>query len=384
MRILHVCLAAFYIDNYSYQENLLPKYHKVNGHQVEIIASLQTFDKNGEAAYFGNESRYKNENGIWVNRINYINNWSIIKKLRIYKNYFSIIEQFKPDIIFLHGCQFSTVKPIIKYKMKNPNVKIFVDNHADFSNSATNWLSLEILHKKIWKRKAQLINQYTEKFYGVLPSRVDFLTDIYNIPKRKVELLLMGGDDELIEEVKNKTIRIYPQTSVPVDTDKFVIVTIGKIDEAKLEVLQLMEVIKSIEENIILIVYGSVSINLKERFNKNVDNFSVVYGGWLNNRDAYQAIYNSNLVIFPGRHSVYWEITAAIGKPMIVKYWKGTTHIKDKDNVLFLEDTSNKNIQKALLKVYNNQDMYIDMLKNAAEFAHHFKYSEIAKKSIKS
>ena len=37
--------------------------------------------------------------------------------------------------------------------MKNPNVKIFVDNHADFSNSATNWLSLEILHKKIWKRK---------------------------------------------------------------------------------------------------------------------------------------------------------------------------------------------------------------------------------------
>lgn len=137
----------------------------------------------------------------------------------------------------------------------------------------------------------------------------------------------------------------------------------------------------SIEENIILIVYGSVSINLKESFNKNVDNFSVVYGGWLNNRDAYQAIYNSNLVIFPGRHSVYWEITAAIGKPMIVKYWKGTTHIKDKDNVFFLEDTSNKNIQKALLKVYNNQDMYIDMLKNAAEFAHHFKYSEIAKKA---
>ncbi|MBF8808315.1 MAG: hypothetical protein IC227_08415 [Enterococcus lacertideformus] len=154
MKILHVCLAAFYIDNYSYQENLLPKYHKVNGHEVEIIASLQTFDNNGEPTYLHNESRYKNENDIWVNRIKYLNDWNIIKKLRLYDDFSHIIERFKPDIIFIHGCQLSTLKPIIKYKLNNPNIKIYVDNHADFSNSATNWLSLKVLHKKIWKRKA--------------------------------------------------------------------------------------------------------------------------------------------------------------------------------------------------------------------------------------
>ena len=44
MKILHLMLACFYIDKYSYQENYLPKYHKKQGHDVEIIASLFTFE----------------------------------------------------------------------------------------------------------------------------------------------------------------------------------------------------------------------------------------------------------------------------------------------------------------------------------------------------
>ena len=48
MRILHLCLANFYIDNYSYQENMLPKYHKMMGHYVSVIASKVSFDENGE------------------------------------------------------------------------------------------------------------------------------------------------------------------------------------------------------------------------------------------------------------------------------------------------------------------------------------------------
>ncbi|MBF8808314.1 MAG: hypothetical protein IC227_08410 [Enterococcus lacertideformus] len=148
----------------------------------------------------------------------------------------------------------------------------------------------------------------------------------------------------MIDRVKKQSIKLFPKTEIPLDTDKFVLVTIGKIDEAKREVLQLMEIIQSINKEIILIVYGSVASSLKKTFNEKIDYCHVIYGEWLNNQEAYQAIYHSDLVVFPGRHSVYWEITAAIGKPMIVKYWEGTTHIKNKSNVLFLKDTSKKNI----------------------------------------
>lgn len=51
MKILHLCLANFYIDNYSYQENMLPKFHKKLGYEVEIIASMQSFDRNGVTSF---------------------------------------------------------------------------------------------------------------------------------------------------------------------------------------------------------------------------------------------------------------------------------------------------------------------------------------------
>ena len=44
-----------------------------------------------------------------------------------------------------------------------------------------------------------MINPYVNKFYGVLPARVDFLINEYKLPKNKVELLVMGADDDCIE-----------------------------------------------------------------------------------------------------------------------------------------------------------------------------------------
>ena len=53
MKIMHLMLSSFYIDNYSYQENLLPKYHKKLGYEVEIVASLFTFAVTGSGLVGG-------------------------------------------------------------------------------------------------------------------------------------------------------------------------------------------------------------------------------------------------------------------------------------------------------------------------------------------
>ena len=59
MKIVHLCLACFYPDNYSYQENILPKYHKKMGYDTEVIASLETFDKNGQATHLDKACCYQ-------------------------------------------------------------------------------------------------------------------------------------------------------------------------------------------------------------------------------------------------------------------------------------------------------------------------------------
>ena len=51
---------------------------------------------------------------------------------------------------------------------------------------------------------------------------------------------------------------------------------------------------------------------------------------------SYNLFSAADLVVFPGRHSVYWEQVVAIGTPMVVKYWDGTTHIDIGGNCMYL------------------------------------------------
>ena len=69
MKIVHLCLASFFPDNYSYQENLLPKFHKELGYDVEVIASTQSFDEHGKVCYLSNVGTYRNEYDIKVKQI---------------------------------------------------------------------------------------------------------------------------------------------------------------------------------------------------------------------------------------------------------------------------------------------------------------------------
>ena len=93
----------------------------------------------------------------------------------------------------------------------------------------------------------------------------------------------------------------------------------------------------------------------------------------------------ADLVIFPGRHSVFWEQVAGLGKPMICKYWKGTTHINVGGNVLFLNKDSTKEI-KIVLQTLINHPLKLKKMKDVAQKVamKEFSYKEIAKKSLQT
>ena len=383
MKILHLCLGSFYIDNYSYQENLIPKCHKMLGLEVEIIASLITFDKNGKGTFLPKGSNYINEYGIPVTRLDFASPSKIYRKLRRYVGTYEAIKKAKPDIIFIHGCQFMDMDVVVKYLKENKNVKVYVDNHADYSNSATNFLSKNILHKIFWKRSAKMIEPYVTKFYGVLPARVDFLTDLYKLPKEKCELLVMGADDEKVKEAAATEVRESIRGKYKINDDDFLIVTGGKIDEFKRQTLYLMDAVNNIDNRKVkLIVFGSVIEELKEEVSKRCSD-RVKYIGWIKSDESYKYFSAADLVLFPGRHSVFWEQVAGQGIPMIVKYWEGTTHVDLGGNVRFLYNDSTKEIQNAITEIAEHPDVYKKMKTAATEKGINvFSYMDIAKRSI--
>ena len=384
MKIVHLCLACFFPDYYSYQENMLPKFHQLQGHAVEVIASLETFDKHGKPALYEKASQYINENKIRVTRLEYAIPTKLYMVLKRYLGFETALNRSNPDVIFVHGCQFLDIDVVARYAKKHPATRIYVDNHADFSNSATNWLSKNLLHRIIWKRCAQIIEPYTLKFYGVLPARVDFLIDMYSIPKEKCELLVMGADDELVEAASKPSVRKDIRSKYNIAEDDFLVMTGGKIDAFKTQTLLLMEAVQRIDNpKLRLIVFGSVTEELMDRVKALADGVKVQYIGWIDAKDSYQYFAASDLVVFPGRHSVFWEQVAAQGIPMLVKDWEGTHHVDVGGNLDFLREDSVDEIEKKLLNLINHPDEYAQMKRIAMEKGRtEFLYSEIAKRSI--
>jgi glycosyltransferase involved in cell wall biosynthesis len=386
IKIVHICLAGVGLtDGWSYQENLLTKFHRLLGYEVTIITSQWIRHKSGKLIKTV-KSNYINENDCKIYRLVIKNGLKSSYRFKRYKGVYNVLEKEEPDILFIHNIQFLDIILIVKYIKAYPTVKVFVDSHTDFSNSATNWFSKNVLHKIIWRRCAQIIEPYTTKFYGVLPARVDFLIDMYKIPKGKVELLVMGMDDESVFLVKNEITMQAIREKYHIKPEEFLIMTGGKIDVAKRQTLPLMEAVKQMNRNDVkLIVFGSVSEDLKEELYSLCDNDRIRYIGWLDKKDAYEHFASSDLVVFPGRHSVFWEQVAGLGIPMLVKYWEGTTHVDVGGNCQFLyKDTVNE-IREKIETILNNREMYENMKKVAEEEGiKKFSYLRIAKQSVES
>lgn len=382
MKIVHLCLACFYPDFFSYQENMLPKFHKEMGLDVEVIASFLGFDQNGKLSIKKElPSSYINEHGIKVTRLPYLLNNMVGFKLKSFAGLQEALDSASPNMLFIHGCQFINISTIVRYLKKHSNVITYIDNHADFSNSATNWISKNILHKIIWRHYAQSINPFVKKWYGVLPARVDFLKNVYGLPADKIEFLPMGADDNLVEKYSLPEVRLKYRKKYGIAEDDLLIVTGGKIDLAKKQILLLMDAVNQIDNSKLkLIVFGSVVPELKDEVEKRCLN-KVKYIGWLSSEESYPNYAMADLVVFPGRHSVYWEQVAGMGIPMVVKYWDGTTHVDRGGNVKFLRNDSVDEISKTIEEVFFGGELE-KMKAVALDNMKFFSYRHIAERSI--
>lgn len=383
MKVTHICLCGPFTDNFSYQENLLTKYHKKLGHDVTIISSKWSWNKNGEIVFDDRDS-YINENNILITKLDTYFNKNVQSKFKVYKNLKNKLKDLNSDILFIHGTQFLDLFLLKKYFAENPNIKVYIDNHADFSNSATSFLSKIFLHKILWRASSKYVEDYVEKFYGVLPSRVEFLTEMYGIQKNKVDLLLLGIDDDIVESIEENEIKEI-RNGLRTSDNELIIITGGKIDSAKAQTMKLIKYVKEInDKKIKLIIFGSITKDLECEFRNLVDNVNIIYVGWLNSKDIYKYLLVADLGVFLGRHSVIWEQAIGLGLPCIFKKWEGMSHINRDGNCILLEEKDYDGLPVLLNKLHSNREILNEMRRKNLEISEEFSYFNIAKKSIEN
>lgn len=383
MRILHVCLCGPFTDGWNYQENMLARAQLRSGFDVTVLAPCYSYNEKGEIV-FAEKGCFWGESGLKIIRVAIKGGRDVSFRLKRYKALYKTLEAENPDVIFVHGCQFLDAGKVASYVSKH-NVKLFCDNHADFHNSARGWISAKLLHGILWKSCAHRLVKNAECFFGVTPLRCAFLKDVYRLPDNKVKLLNMGADDVLAAKAVTEG-RKKIREAFGISENALLLVTGGKIDSFKREILELMRAVSQGmlcgETDVRLIVFGSVEEECRKEFDKLCDGRSVIYAGWSEPEKTYDFFAAADIAVFPGAHSVFWEEAAGTGTPIAVRRIAGMEHVDVCGNCVFIDDADAAGIAKALFPVISDQNTLEKMKSAAAEARNTFSYDEIARKSI--
>lgn len=380
MRIVHVIIACFYKEGLGYQENILPLKHKELGYDVSIITfcSGQNIvdSKNDYINKDGIPVYVLKENDSFLHKMSYIGSYTY-RTVGLYAK----LCDLKPDIIFVHGLQTKDTLLVYKYKKRNPNVKIYIDQHADYYNTPVKTIGSKLYSKIFLRGIAKKIESSVERFWGVTSWRVKYLNDIYKISKEKIGLLVMGGDENKIDWENRFELRSKIREKYKIPQDAFLIVTGGKIDKTK-NIHLLMEAVSKLN-NVYLLVFGSFDEEMQSVCEKYLSE-RIINLGWVQSDEVYPYFLSSDLGVFPGTHSVLWEQACASGLPCLFKNWQGgVDHLDVGGNCELLNEISVEVLYDKIGKLSVDKEAF-EMMKSIAskKARKEFSYIEIAKKSI--
>lgn len=363
MKIVHCCLGNFYIDNHTYQENLLPLQNKLDGQDVYIIASTETFAEDNTLMYV-DPSEYINEYGILVRRIPYrrLPSKFLQRKIRAYVAFYDILCEIKPDIIFFHSpCSYDLLTAA-RYRKYHKNVKLFVDSHEDKNNSAMNFLSKNILHKFIYKNFIRFSLSQIEKIFYISEETKDFLIEIDNVPDEKLEFFPMGG--VLFEGSKKMDIRNRVRSSMKLTDDNILFIHSGKLGQLKRteELLRAFYQVKNCSFRLIII--GSIPYEMESVLLPLISADSrVSFLGWKNGNELLEYLCAGDMYLQPGSQSAVMENSICCGSPvMLYPYTSYTPYYQG--NVCYIETVED------MVKCFNDISKNPEKLKIMSEISY--------------
>lgn len=348
MKIVNICVTGQYDENFSYQENLLTDYFRDSNIDTVIIASNLTPNTPGRKKYKLGEF---DDNGKKLIRIKCfkISNDFVIQ-LGLWKK----LTQEKPDIIFHHNLNFSSLIVSTIYKRLHRNTVFFADNHADYITRTKNKFWRFFYHGNILKTAVKLATPHIRKFYGVAPSRCDYLRDVFNIPKDKIFLLPLGTDTKAAESIKESKQKLREKYSL--SSNSFIFISGGKMgkDKGTPDLINAVNELRNTDlADITLILFGSFTDKETEELTKEHSD-SVIFKGWQDHLTVLELLKLSDAAVWSVRHTTLMEDAISVNTPLLVCKSRTTEHLIE-GNGLFIEPSDYDNLLSTMRLFIENQ-----------------------------
>lgn len=365
---------AAYLDGWGYQDNLLPDYEAKAGHDTVVIAQSSHFPKflseNAleEIKRKGNDYYYGK---VHIYRIKAFLNTA--GQTFLCTGIFRLLKKEKPDVIFHHGINSSSMLVCVCYKILHPKINLFIDNHADSINESKHKLWNEVFLHGLLRGLVHLTSKFVNKYYGVTPGRCSYLHEMFGAPKDKIELLPIGGDTDLIETIKNTKNELRDKYNL--SKDSFIICSGGKMGKVKGTdyLISAFTDLKSKYPNLLLLLFGVFLDKDTENLASCVDGVRCI--GWCDRIKTLEVLKLSDVAIWPVHHTTLIEDAVASAVPIIVRQTSNTSHLVS-DNGIFLTNGNKEEIKQAITKIFSDYDSYKS---NAEIIRNKFSYKNIVR-----
>lgn len=373
-------MSAPFTEGYSYQDNLLSEYQHKLGHEVTVLTGLVTRDSQGRKITVSPCDKLLN-NGVRLIRIDSGNRFCQI--IGYIPNIDKILQDLRPDLIFIHGlCSFIPIAAV-KYKKTHPKTILVADNHQDKNNFSYNRLPFVILlavWRRGWKRWASEFNH----IYGTTGWRRDFLIEHFGIPAEKTDILLLGVDVDNISSDHDR-IRKEVRDNLNIPSDAFVFIHGGKMNANK-KTTELVKAFKQLDDaSARLILFGTVDGNIKDIFYELVESdCRIIFIGYIESKSVHKYFLAADFSLFPGLHSVLWEEAIGCGLPGLYNSFGQTSHTNICENSISIStDADASQIFLIINKVVSDNEYFFMLKRNAVKAANQLSYYTIAKRSLR-
>ena len=316
MRIVFVCTGNSFTPTMLYKENYFIRAAVNKGYKVLVVASEYMYIdgvRKRIGPYEGEIDGYKL---VRIPYKKYLGSNYFSEKIRNAPGMTERIIDFAPDYIFYNCPQIYNIKEVVKIKKALPGCKVALDFSTKYINSARNALSLNILHKGIYKRWLKKAVPYIDKIYYVSQETLQFIREVYDLPE---ELMIENGlPGEVCAYGKREYFREKIVSEFDFPTDSIIMLHSGKIGILKRTVELLRFFHTNEDKRFRLIIAGSIEDTVKDDITDIIGkDDSIKYIGFVTGERLTELLCGTDLYLQPGTISQTSQTAICCGCPIM-------------------------------------------------------------------
>lgn len=298
---MHIGLLSHFTEGMTYQDNILSDMHCQDGNDVMYVSDNYVY-QNGRLIEKVEED-ITLSNSLRLIRVKYdrVLNTFITNKIQKVKSLKKIICNFEPDRILYHGVCGRELVTVADYKKRNPQIKLYVDCHADFHNTAKNIVS-KLAYKYIHGFFFKQALPYIDKVLYVTKESKEYLINMYKLDESIMEWFPLGGivlDDKTYQRKRKRR-----RTELELKDSDILFLHSGKMDKKK-KTLEILKAFAKVEDNRFkLIIIGEFLDSMWEEVKPYLClDERILFLGWKTGDELIEYLCAADVYLQPGSQS---------------------------------------------------------------------------------